>query len=213
MTASEQPLEPAEIRKRVAVLKNRNVKKVAETNLYDNLRFLIERGQIEKQIINDKPVYRLSNSFYKSANQSMIKSIVDSTNVEDFIPRFEKTHPPLTTYVKNLEKVTDSKRTVQFFATTMDDQNWSNPIDLIVRRMLITFSDLSFMEKEGIKHLLAYAYWYGVQSFINNFGRGTLNEVIANKMYSASLVLILFVLLLNGLARLIGWRFGRMMKP
>lgn len=44
------------------------------------------------------------------------------------------------------------------------------------------------------------------------FQYGPLNEVIANKMYSASLVLIVVVLILNGAARLIGWRFGRMMK-
>ncbi len=44
------------------------------------------------------------------------------------------------------------------------------------------------------------------------FQYGPTNEIIAQKMYSASLVLILIVILLNASARIIGWRFGKMMK-
>jgi phosphate transport system permease protein len=45
------------------------------------------------------------------------------------------------------------------------------------------------------------------------FQYGPLNEIVAQKMYSASLVLIIIVLFLNTIARIVGWRFGRMMKP
>lgn len=44
------------------------------------------------------------------------------------------------------------------------------------------------------------------------FQYGVGNEVVASKLYSASLVLIIVVLALNGISRLVGWRFGRMMK-
>ena len=185
LKASEDPLGPDEIRRRVAELLNRKIERVAETNLYANLRLLVKRGQVEKQIINGKPFYKLSNSFYKSENKSMIKSIIDSADLKAFIPRFEKNHPPLTAYIKNLEKVTDPKRAIRFFTTNTETQNWSNPIDLITRRMLVTFVDLPLLERDGIKNLLAHAYWYGVQSFIKDFGKGTLNEILTkNKNYA-----------------------------
>jgi len=185
LKASEESLGPDEIRRRVAELLNRKIERVAETNLYANLSLLVKRGQVEKQIINGKPFYKLSNSFYKSENKSMIKSIIDSADLKAFIPRFEKKHPPLTAYIKNLERVTNPKRVIKFFTTNTENQNWSNPIDLISRRMLVTFVDLPLLEKDGIKKLLAHAYWYGVQSVIKDFGKGSLTEILTKTKKNA----------------------------
>lgn len=176
----DHPIGFGQIRSGVAKLLIRELEQVAPTNIDSNLKLLVKNGQVEKITVKDDFAYTLSNSFYKTKNKTMIKSIIDSADLKDFIPLLEKNPPPLTAYFKNLESLIDPKRkkTVKHFS--MGLSNWSNPLDLINRRMLDAFTDLEVDERKGIKNLLAHAYWYGVQSLIKDFGLGPLNEVLSN---------------------------------
>lgn len=123
----------------------------------------------------------MSNAFFKTKNKALIQSIIDKADLQDFVPRLEdETHPPLSAYFKDLGQLIKSreKKHVQFFSTSLN--NWSDPLDLIHRRMMESFTDLSREQQNGIIRLLAYSYWYGAQLFIKDFGLGPLNEVIAN---------------------------------
>lgn len=178
---SHYPLRFNQIKREVAEELNRRPEEVRDQNISDNLSILVENGQVEKTSISGKNAYSLSNSFYKSKNKTLIKSIIASADLKDFYPRFEdRTNPPLTAYFENLESLIDPEQTkaVRYFSTGL--LNWSDPLDLTNRRMLEAFTDLEVDERKGIKKLLAYAYWYGVQSLVKNFGLGPLNEVLSN---------------------------------
>jgi hypothetical protein len=177
---SDDPLSFTTIKKRVAQELHREKEAVKDQNISYNLKKLIEGGEVEKSNTKGKNTYNFSNSFYKVKNKTLIKSLIDNANLEEFYPRFEDdTNPPLTAYFNNFENLIDPLRQkrVQYFSTTLN--NWSDPLDLINRRMLESYTDLDVEEKMGIKELLRHAYWFGVQSLIKNYGLGPLSDVLS----------------------------------
>jgi hypothetical protein len=115
----------------------------------------------------------------------VLKSILDKADLNDFYPIFEDSSPPLTAYFQNLDTITNPlrKKTVQHFAIELNE--WSSPVDLIMRRMLEAFTDLPSEERNGIAQLLAYAYWFGVQEKVKNYGFQPLDKVLEkSKSYS-----------------------------
>lgn len=181
LKASDCPLRFSQIKREVAKKLNRKPEEVRDQNISYNLSILIENGQVERTSTSGRNTYSLSSSFYKTKNKTLIKSILDSADLKDFYPRFEdRTSPPLTAYFDNLESLIDPLRTkgVRYFSTAFI--NWSSPLDIINRRMLESFTDLASDEKNGIKELLANAYWFGVRSLIKEFGVRPLDEVLSN---------------------------------
>jgi len=175
---SNTPLRFKEIREGVADEMGRNKEEVRDQNISDNLSILVEKGEVQKTSIEGKNVYCLSNSFYKTKNKTMLKSILDAADLDEFYPNFEDRYPPLTAYFQDLKKLTNPLRekTVQHFCPGLN--NWSEPIDLIRRRMLESYTDLEPNERVGIAKLLAYTYWYGVQALIKNYGTEPLDEIL-----------------------------------
>jgi hypothetical protein len=177
---SNRSLRFKEIREGVTKELNRKDNAVGDQNISYNLTKLIEAGEVEQTSVEGKNAYSLSNSFYKVKNKVLIKSLVDKANLEDFLPRLEdETNPPLTAYFENFDNLTQSvkEKKVQYFSSGLN--NWSDPLDLINRRMLESYTDLEEEERRGIAGLLGHAYWYGVQSLINNFGLGPLRDVLS----------------------------------
>lgn len=178
--SKEESLRFIEIKEKVAEELGREAEKVGDQNIVYNLSILIKNGEVEETSRDHKKAYCLSASFYKTKNKTVIKSLLDKANLGDFYPRFEDTtHPPLTAYFGNLQEFTQrvEKKPIQHFSTEFND--WSDPLDLINRRMLESYTDLDSEERTGITKLLAQAYWYGSQSLIKNFGLGPLDEVLS----------------------------------
>lgn len=175
---SNTPLRFKEIREAVADELGRDKEEVRDQNISDNLSILVERGEVQETSIEGKNVYCPSNSFYKTKNKMMLKSILDKADLDEFYPIFEDTNPPLTAYFQNLKKLTDPLRekAVQYFCPGLN--SWSEPIDLIRRRMLESYTDLEPEERIGIAKLLAYSYWFGVQELIRNYGFEPLDKTL-----------------------------------
>ncbi len=175
---SKMPLRFTEIREGVALELGRKVEKVGDQNISNNLSILVKAGQVEVKNIGSKNVYSPSNSFYKTKNKLMLKTILDEANLDEFYPVLEESSPPLAAYFEDLEKLTNPLRNkiVQHFSPELN--NWSEPIDLIRRRMMESFTDLTNEDKQGIAKLLSYAYWYGVKQYTKEYGIHPLDKTL-----------------------------------
>lgn len=175
---SKEPLRFKEIKEGVALELGRNIQNVRDQNISDNLSVLLRNGQIEKRNIGGKNVYCLSNSFYKTKNKLMLKSILDEANLDEFYPVLEDSPPPLAAYFQNFEKLTDPMRNkaVHHFSPGLNE--WSEPVDIIRRRMLESFTDLPHEDMQGIARLLSYAYWYGSQQYVNEYAMEPLHKTL-----------------------------------
>ncbi len=175
---SYSPLRFKEIREGVADELARKKEEIRDQNIFYNLSILFEQGVVEETSINRKKAYCLSNSFYKAKNKTFLKSVLDAADLDEFYPNFENNNPPLSAYFDNLQKLTNPLREkpVQHFSTEIN--NWNEPVDLITRRMLEAYTDLEIEERTGIARLLAYAYWFGTQELIKNYGFEPLDKAL-----------------------------------
>jgi hypothetical protein len=175
---SSDPLRFKEIRDGVADELGRKKEEVGDQNIFYNLSILVKQGEVEETSIKSKKAYCLSSSFYKAKNKTFLKFILDAADLGEFFPNFESNNPPLSAYFENLQKLIDPLREkpVQHFSNEIN--NWNEPIDLIRRRMLESYTDLEVEERTGIAKLLAHAYWFGTQELIKNYDIEPLDKAL-----------------------------------
>lgn len=177
MKDETDPLEFKQIRQKVAKEMGRSIENIAEGNIDYNLKFLIEKCQVEKIPFNGKYGYILSNAYFKTKNKILMKNLIDGAELESFCPNLEDVkHLPVSAYFEQYNKIVSKCDTKETYFFSRDLLDWNNPIDLICRRMIESFTDLSIDSQLGIKKLLGYAYWFGIQSDITRFDTFSLKE-------------------------------------
>jgi len=152
-----------EIRERLEKIRG---KKTHHENIAHNLNKLIEERLVEKVPFEGKWVYRLTKNYYEEQAKATAISILQSKDQKKFHIKLEESDPPFIAFIDPFKPFEEKyTKTTYFLPHGMD---WSDVSYVIAARMLEAFTELKPNVQKGIIKLLAYAYWYGTRSLIEN---------------------------------------------
>jgi len=144
------------------------------------LLWLLEKGYVEKTL-NEKGqiVYGLTKKYFEKQLKDMLNRLIEKQRNSDLFYRLNDEKDPPTVFFTKIPKEQGS---IIYFDPYLI--NWSDPSDIIARRMTEAMNEWEKPEyakkgvKEGVTRLLAYAYWCGVQRMIRSYGFKPLPKVI-----------------------------------
>ncbi|MFX0141638.1 MAG: hypothetical protein ACFFDN_48825, partial [Candidatus Hodarchaeota archaeon] len=205
LSQSETPLRFSEIKEKVMLELKRE--KLDDKQLDYNLKKLLDEGEIEKILYDDKPAYVLSTSYYEQSLKSALIKLISNRSLSQLYDRLEGEDqppyivfldPPAFNYQTNspIETLGYYEKYNLFGGGTMEpgniriEPNWINPLGSISSVMLNDFWGLySIQKQDKIIQLLKWAYWFGCRKYIDDNTYFNLqNAIKENRVHAKEII-------------------------
>ncbi len=169
LTSAEGPLPFTEVQSRTCLALRR--KRIDGKTIVEALTSLRDSQLVEKELVDGKSVWSLTSRYYISSLQTSFQRLITKGVSGDIGKILDNGAINMTTpYTVFLIPPQDEYNVADRSGMSVS-VNWASPAGGIASTLFNDYLCLEDSIREGIGHLLMWAYWVGVRNYVDDFGR------------------------------------------